>query len=116
MTIALIVLATLLALAAAGSAFGKLSRVPRVVESMHSVGVSDQQMKVLAVLELLGAAGLAIGIWIPWLGALAAACLTLYFAGAVIAHLRAKQKFAEAAPPAALTVLALLTTALELTR
>jgi len=68
------------------------------------------------VLELLGAAGLVLGIWLPQLGALAAACLTLYFLGAVIAHLRAKQAFSEAMPPAALAVLALLTTLLELAR
>lgn len=116
MNIALVVVAALLGIAAVGSAFGKLSRNERVVESMHSVGVSDQQMKGLAGLEILGALGLIVGIWLPALGTLAAACLTLYFIGAVIAHVRAKQGAAEFVAPLVLAVLALITTVLELKR
>lgn len=116
MSIALIVLATLLGLAAAGSAAGKLRRVPSVVESMHSVGITDSQMKVLATLEILGALGLLVGIWVPLIGIAAAACLTLYFLGAVIAHLRAKQPLKDAAAPAILMLIALATTILELAR
>lgn len=116
MSIALIIVATLLGLAAAGSALGKLRRVPRVVESMHSVGVSDSQMRVLAALELLGALGLVVGIWIPIIGIAAAACLTLYFLGALVAHLRAKQPFKDATAPLGLAVLALVTTILQLAR
>ena len=112
----LVIVAVLLGIAALGSAFGKLSRNPKVVESMHSVGVTDPQMRGLAVLEILGALGLLLGIWLPWLGVLAAACLTLYFLGAVVSHLRAKQGLKEVAAPIALTVLALITTALELKR
>jgi len=115
-SVALVVVATLLACAAAGSAAGKLARVPRVVETMHAVGVSDGQMKGLAALELLGAAGLVAGIWVPGLGALAAVGLTLYFLGAVIAHVRARQAVADMAPAAALAVLSLVTLLLELAR
>lgn len=115
-SIILVVFAVLLGIVAVGSAFGKLSRNPRVVESMHDVGVTDPQMRGLAVLEILGALGLLVGIWLPWLGLLAAACLTVYFLCAAIAHLRAKQGLKEAAAPIALTVLALITTALELRR
>jgi uncharacterized membrane protein YphA (DoxX/SURF4 family) len=116
MSVALIVLATLLGLAAAGSAFGKLKRVPAVVESMHAVGVSDGQMRILAALELLGAAGLLVGIWVPFIGIAAAACLALYFLGAVIAHIRSAEPAKTAAAPALLMVLAIATTALELAR
>jgi hypothetical protein len=116
MTVALIALASLLALAAVVSAAGKLGRVPGVVENMHAVGVGDGQMRVLAGLEILGAAGLLVGIWVPVIGVAAAACLALYFLGAVIATVRAARPAKEVAPPALLMVLAIATTALELAR
>ena len=116
MTVVLIIFATLLGIAAVGSAMGKLTRQARVMESMHSVGVKDNQIPILAVLELLGAAGLLVGIWFTPIGVLAALGLTLYFLGAVIAHLRAKAPFAEAVPALALAIIALITTILELTR
>ena len=116
MNIALIVLALLLGVAATGSALGKLRRVPSVVESMHGVGVSDSQIRVLALLESLGALGLLIGIWIMPVGVAAAAGLTLYFIGALIAHARVKAPIKESVPPLVLAVLALATTLLELAR
>jgi uncharacterized membrane protein YphA (DoxX/SURF4 family) len=116
MNIALIVVATLLGLVATVSALGKLRRMPQVVETMHAVGVKDSQMPVLAILEILGALGLLIGIWIPLLGVLAAAGLTLYFLGAVAAHLRVKQPIKDFAPALALGLVALATTILELGR
>ena len=116
MTIVLIILATLLGIAATGSALAKLSRQARVVESMHSVGVKDNQIPILAVLELLGAVGLLVGIWFAPIGVLAAFGLTLYFLGAVIAHVRAKTPFGEAVPALALAIIALITTILELAR
>jgi DoxX-like family len=114
--IALIIVATLLGIAAAGSAVQKLRRDATVVASMPSVGVGDGQIPVLAVLELLGAAGLLVGIWFVPLGILAAIGLTLYFLGAVIAHIRAKAPVKEAAPALVLALLALATALLEFAR
>ena len=116
MTIALVVLATLLGIAAAGSAIQKLRRDPRVVESMHSVGVTDSQIPRLAILELLGAAGLLVGIWVPLIGLAAAIGLVLYFLGAVIAHVRAKAPAKESFPALVLLVLATATLVLEVLR
>ena len=42
----------------------------------------------LAACEIAGAAGLIAGIWFPRLGVAAAAGLAIYFAGAVVSHLR----------------------------
>jgi hypothetical protein len=114
--IALIITATLLGIAAAGSAVQKLRRDATVVASMHAVGVGDGQIPVLAVLELLGAAGLLVGIWFAPLGVLAAIGLTLYFLGAVIAHIRAKAPAKEAAPALVIALLALATALLEFAR
>ena len=83
---------------------------------MQSVGVTEAQTRGLAVLELLGAAGLLIGIWVPALGIAAAAALTLYFLGAVAAHLRVHGPVAEWAPAAVIALLAAAATMLQLQR
>ena len=116
MNIALIATAALLALAAAGSAAGKFRRLPTIVASMHSVGVTDRQIPQLATLELLGAIGLLVGIQLKPIGVAAAAGLTLYFLGAVVAHLRTAAPKSELAPAAVLAALAFVTTLLEFGR
>jgi len=116
MAVALIVLAVLLGLAAGGSALQKLRRDPRVVESMHSVGVTDSRIPLLAILEILGVIGLIIGIWIPWLGVAAAGGLVLYFLGAVIAHVRVRSAVKEAMPAVVILLIAVATLVLELAR
>lgn len=116
MGIALIVLAFLLGLAAAGSAVQKLRRDATVVATMHAVGVRDSQIPTLAILELLGVAGLILGIWIPLLGMAAAIGLALYFLGAVIAHLRVRSSAKETAPAAVIFLVAVATAVLEVVR
>ena len=113
MGIALIVLATLMGLAATGSAVQKLRRDPKVLESMHSVGVRDSQVPILAGLELLGAAGLIVGIWFAPIGLAAAVGLALYFLGAVVAHVRVKASAKESAPAILLMLIAIATAVLE---
>jgi hypothetical protein len=116
MTVALIVTCALLGLIATGSAAGKFTRNPKILESAHGVGVTDSQLKILAILELLGAAGLVVGIFIPGLGLAAAFGLTLYFLGAVVSHLRKHQNIAEWTPALVLAALALAGTLLQLQR
>lgn len=116
MTLALIVLGSLLGLAAIGSAAQKLRRAPSVVAAMHAVGVSDKQIPLLALLEILGAAGLLVGIWIVPIGVVAAVGLSVYFLGAVVAQLRVRSPMKDTVPAVALLLLALATTVLELAR
>jgi uncharacterized membrane protein YphA (DoxX/SURF4 family) len=116
MTIALIIVCTLLGLVAVASASGKLTANPKIVESMNHVGVSMEQARILAMLEILGAAGLVVGIFVPALGVAAAVGLTLYFLGAVGAHLRVGDAPAEWAPALVLALLAAAATALQLQR
>ncbi|MFM8240616.1 MAG: DoxX family protein [Actinomycetota bacterium] len=116
MGIALIVLAALLGVAAAGSGIQKLRRDATVVSAMHAVGVRDPQIPILAILELLGAAGLIVGIWVPFLGMAAAIGLALYFLGAVIAHIRAKSSAKETAPAFIIMLIAIATAILEVMR
>ncbi|MFM7617540.1 MAG: DoxX family protein [Actinomycetes bacterium] len=65
---------------------------------------------------MLGGLGVVVGVWMPVLGLLAALFLTLYFLGAVFAHLRIKDPLKEVAPAIVLFVVALITTVLETTR
>lgn len=104
MFIALVVLVVLLSLALLGSAAGKLTRQPKIVESLTGLGVPLERFPVLAALELAGAAGLIIGLWVPVLGIAAGIGVVLYFAGAVVAHLRAHDH--EIVPPLVLCLVA----------
>ena len=116
MTIALIIVAALLGVAAAGSAVGKFTKQASVIENLTHVGVKAKHIPVLAVLELAGALGLLLGIWVTPLGIAAAVGLALYFLGAVVAHVRLKDKPAEFAPAFVLFVVAVVTVVLELNR
>lgn len=99
------VFAVVLSLIAIVSAMGKLRKMPQVMESMTHVGVKPNQIPQLAYLEILGALGLLIGIAVPLLGLVSAIALMLYFLGAVVAHLRVKDKFKDFGPALFLAVL-----------
>jgi uncharacterized membrane protein YphA (DoxX/SURF4 family) len=89
MFIALIVVSVLLAVVCVSSASLKLRKDPRSVDSISGiVGVPAHLLPVLAGLELAGAAGILVGLWLEPLGIAAAAGLVAYFVGAVIGHLR----------------------------
>lgn len=70
------------------SATGKLMRLPQVVANLGMAGVQPSQFPPLAFLELAAAIGLIIGLWWSPIGIAAAVGSTLYFAGAIVAHLR----------------------------
>lgn len=116
MTIALVVLGALLGAAAAGSGIAKLAKVPQVMESMASVGVSPRQVPALALLEIAGAAGLAVGIASKPLAIAAATCLALYFLGAVASHVRKRHTPAEYGPALGIFIIAVAVTALQVAR
>jgi DoxX-like family len=116
MNILLIVLGSLLGLAAVGSGFAKLAKVPNVIKSMESVGVNPSQIPILATLEILESAGLVVGIWSTLLGKVSALCLTPYFIGAVITHFRKRHGFSEFAPAFFLALIAFFETLLQLRR
>lgn len=102
MKIAMIITTSFLTLAALVSAAGKLRKMPAVVEVMSHVGVKENQLPLLALIEIAGGVGLLIGFATSLLGRLAAGGLVLYFLGAVIAHLRVKHNVKNYAPAASL--------------
>lgn len=89
MFLACVVISGVLAFALVGSAMAKLRRMEQVVVPITSVGVPLDWFPWLAGVELLGAAGLIIGLAVPAVGIAAAIGVILYFVGAVVAHLRA---------------------------
>lgn len=89
MFIATVVVSVLLALAVIGSGLGKLSKNPKVVESLSVVGVPLSWFPFLAAAEVAGGVGLLVGLGVAPLGMAAAIGLVLYFLGAVGAHVKA---------------------------
>lgn len=68
----------------------------------------------IGVLELAGAAGLLVGLWVPAIGVAAAVGLALLMAGAIGAHLRASDA-RNVGPAALLLVLAVAVAILDIT-
>nr|BFE60599.1 DoxX family protein [Dactylosporangium thailandense] len=89
MFIGYLVASVLLALILIGSAIGKLRRADAVVQNLDRAAVPHGWYPWLATAELAGALGLLVGLAYRPLGTAAAAGLTLYFIGAVAAHLKA---------------------------
>lgn len=111
MFIALVVVTVLLAAICLNSAVMKLRKADAVVAVIHgTVGVPKRYLPVLAALEIAGAIGIVIGLWVEPLGILAAACLVAYFIGAVIGHLRVRdtKKLAMPLPPLVLAIAVLV--------
>src|SRR5215216_116781 len=79
MFIALVIAAVLLAAMCASSASQKLRKHERSVAIIGgTVGVPVRYFPVLASLELAGAAGILLGLWLEPLGVVAAAALVAY--------------------------------------
>lgn len=116
MNTTLIVFASLLGFAAAGSAIAKFMKVPQIMESMAHVGVKPALIPILGALEVLGTLGLVLGIWMQPLGVLSAVCLALYFLGAVVSHIMVKSKLAEGFPAFMIMVIAVAVAYLEFMR
>ncbi|MFD4029873.1 DoxX family protein [Streptomyces sp. NPDC058637] len=94
----------LLALILSASAVLTFTRNETVTTSMTKVGVPDSWFPGLAALKAAGAVGLVVGLAVPWIGSAAAVGVILYFVGAVVTHVRAKDY--DIAAPAILTLLA----------
>ena len=89
MLVATSVISTALAIFLITEMIRKLGHESSVVQSYVRVGVPEDRLNQLAILRLLGAAGLLGGLlWAP-VGIAAATGIVIYFAVAIFAHLRA---------------------------
>lgn len=103
-----VILSVLTAAAFIPSGVGKLTGATQMVEGLTNIGVSPSLRNTIGVLELLGSAAVIIGLWVEWLGILAAIGLLLLMAGALIYHARARDEAKNFVPPASLLVLTLV--------
>lgn len=105
MFVVAVVVSALLAVALVMSGGAKLTHQPTSMKGMAAVGVPENRVWMLAVLEIAGAAGLVAGLfWWP-IGIAAAIGVVLYFVGAVLAHLRKRDP--GFAPPSVILLLAI---------
>lgn len=79
--------------------------LPKARELAAETGFSVAAYRRIGVLQLAGAAGVALGLTMPPLGGLAGAGLLLLLAGAVVVHLRKGDPVAKFAPAAVCAVL-----------
>ncbi|TDE11469.1 DoxX family protein [Jiangella asiatica] len=89
MFVATVICSVLLALAFAGTGVGKASGKADIVDGLGRLGVSPPLVRVIGLLELGGAAGVAVGLAVAWLGIAAAIGLAALMIGAITTHLRA---------------------------
>jgi uncharacterized membrane protein YphA (DoxX/SURF4 family) len=90
MFVATLVFTILLAVAFAFAGGSKLAGVQQMRDSATHLGFSFPAYQRIGALEVLGAAGLLIGLWFAPLGIAAAAGLVLLTIGAVYFHIKAK--------------------------
>ncbi|WP_017571390.1 DoxX family protein [Nocardiopsis halotolerans] len=91
MTVAHVVVTVFAVLANGGMAVADLLRARFVLANSAAVGVPESWLTALGLLKGAGALGLLLGLLgVPLVGALAALGLTLFFVGAVVTHLRAR--------------------------
>jgi hypothetical protein len=83
------VVVTLLAAAAnVYAASNDFRRVGWVLDNMDKLGIPRSWLFTLGALKTAGAVGLLVGLAIPGVGIVAAACLFLFFLGAIASTLR----------------------------
>jgi putative oxidoreductase len=75
------------------------------VENFRRFGYPQWFRVVTGSLEVLGGFGLLIGIWLPWLAALASAGLALVMLGAVFTQVRTKESWQRVVFPTLVGVL-----------
>lgn len=119
MFVATIALSIVLALAFAGTGVMKVTGRTEIMEGLGRLGVSPGLARLIGFLELAGAAGLLIGLWLGWLGAAAAIGLVLLMIGAIGYHVRSgdygdPKLRGPAMMPIALVVLSALTAAFRI--
>ena len=78
------------------------------VENFRRFGYPQWFRVVTGCLEVLGGLGLLIGIWLPWLSALASAGLILVMLGAVFTQVRTKESWQKIVVPLVVGALAIV--------
>jgi putative oxidoreductase len=81
------------------------------VENFRRFGYPQWFRIVTGSLEVLGGLGLLLGIWLPWLAALASTGLTLVMLGAVVTEVRTREPLQKIVLPIVMGALAIVVAA-----
>ena len=100
-----VVLQVLLGLVFLGAAGSKLAGMQQMVEMFDHFGYPRGFMYFTGIVEVVGALGVLLGIFVPVLAVLGALLLAATMVGAVLTHIRAKDPFSMIIPPGVLLVL-----------
>jgi uncharacterized membrane protein YphA (DoxX/SURF4 family) len=110
-----VTISLLLAAACLLPAAGKLLSHPQMRQSAAHFGIPWPRYRLIGVAELAAAAGILAGLWWHPLGIVAAACMAVLLAGALITHRRAADGGKEIAPALIALALSLAYLAVALT-
>ncbi|GAA3429879.1 DoxX family protein [Streptosporangium sandarakinum] len=80
----------LLAFIQAGDAVMCVKPIPFIARCLEGVNWPRRHWWILPPLKFAAAAGLILGIWLPYLGAVTCAALVLYFVVAIAIHIAAR--------------------------
>lgn len=114
MHILTIVLSSLLGLAFLMAGLTKLSGQQMHVDNFDKWKLPQWFRVVTGAVELVGAVGLAAGIWIDGLTAWAGLLLFATMLGAVLVHIREKDSLKQSMPAAVLLLLSFIVTVVQL--
>ncbi|MFC5749581.1 DoxX family protein [Actinomadura rugatobispora] len=103
-----VIISVLTAAAFAFAGYSKVSGAEQQVAEADHLGVEWSAYRLIGVAELLGALGLLIGLWLSWLGVVAAFCLIGRIGGALIVHAKAGDQVDAMRPAIAYGVLAIV--------
>ena len=108
MSILIIIIQVVLGLLFVGIGSMTIAGRKMFVENFRRFGYPQWFRIVTGSLEVLGGIGLLIGIWLPWLAALASAGLTLVMLGAVFTQVRTRESWQKVAFPLLVGMLAVV--------
>ena len=78
-----------------------------MILEFHRWGVSGLR-RITGVLEVLGALGLVVGQWLPWVGLMSAAGLSLLMTCGLLVRLRIRDSFLQTLPAVVYLIVSLL--------
>lgn len=92
------VLAGFLGIVCVASAIADFRRLPRILETMSRLGVPADKVRLLGLVKVAAAVGLAAGFAVRGLHVATGSALFLYFAIATTAHVRVRDGLRNTAP------------------
>jgi len=95
------------------AAINDFTRPDWLLANMNKLGVRESLLPILGILKAAGALGLLIGFRVPLIGIASAVGLTLFFIGAIVTHLLARDYSLGNGVPVIFLVVALGTLVLE---